>query len=154
MCKFGLTGALYKGEWRDDVPQGNGILFTLPNEIIEARFDGYRVVDGQVKILHANGEFYEGNMKATMRHGTGIHYYLNGDFYDGEWQQDKRVGRGRLFHKDGSKLVGGFTDDRLEGAIEFEDVWGNFIQTDDEDSRVQPAKQQMSKKGQSKMDVV
>ena len=89
-------------------------------------------------------------MKATMRHGTGIHYYLNWDFYDGEWQQDKRVGRGRIFHKDGSKLIGGFTDDRLEGSVEFEDAWGNFIQTDDE--VVQPKKQ--PKKAQSRIDVV
>jgi hypothetical protein len=42
---------------------GNGIFFTLPNEIIEARFDGYKVIDGQVKILLKNGEFYEGNLR-------------------------------------------------------------------------------------------
>ena len=36
-------------------------LQTLPNEIIEARFDGFRLMDGQVKILMSNGEFYEGN---------------------------------------------------------------------------------------------
>jgi hypothetical protein len=63
ICKFGLTGAIYRGDWRDDRPQGSGILFTLPNEIIEARFEGYTVIDGQIKILMANGEFYEGNSK-------------------------------------------------------------------------------------------
>jgi len=46
MCKFAVTGSIYKGEWRDDKPMGNGVFFTLPNELIEARFDGYRVVDG------------------------------------------------------------------------------------------------------------
>ena len=50
---------------------GNGILFTLPNEIIEARFEGYQVVDGQVKILYSNGEFYEGNFKNNMRQNSG-----------------------------------------------------------------------------------
>ena len=44
---------------------GNGIMFTLPNELIEGRFDGYKIIDGQVKILLQNGEFYEGN----FRHG-------------------------------------------------------------------------------------
>lgn len=97
LCKFGATGALYKGDWRDDKPQGNGILFTLPNEILEGRFEGYRVVDGQVKILMSNGEFYEGNFKFNQRNSTGIHYYKNGDFYDGEWTNDRRIGRGRLF---------------------------------------------------------
>jgi hypothetical protein len=97
LCKFGKTGSIYRGEWRDDKPQGNGILFTLPNEIIEARFDGYFVSDGQTKILMSNGEFYEGNFKNNMRNSTGIHYYKNGDYYEGEWQNDKRVGRGRIF---------------------------------------------------------
>jgi len=83
--KFGLTGAIYRGEWRDDKPYGNGILLTLPNEIIEAKFDGYRVADGQIKILMTNGEFYEGNCKQSKRSATGIHYYKNGDYYDGEW---------------------------------------------------------------------
>lgn len=97
LCRFGETGSLYKGEWRDDKPSGNGTLFSHPNEIIESRFDGFRVVDGQVKILMSNGEFYEGNFRSNQRSGTGIHYYKNGDFYDGEWTNDRRIGRGRLF---------------------------------------------------------
>ena len=51
LCKFATTGAIYKGEWREDRPLGAGIMFCLPNELIEARFDGFNVVDGQVKIL-------------------------------------------------------------------------------------------------------
>ena len=65
LCKFGETGAIFKGEWRDGKPNGNGILFSLPNEIIEARFDGFKIIDGQVKILFTNGEYYEGNFGST-----------------------------------------------------------------------------------------
>jgi MORN repeat len=122
-----LTGAIYKGEWREDRPSGNGILFSLPNEIIEGRFDGYRVMDGQVKILMSNGEFYEGNLKNNMRHSTGIHYYLNGDQYDGEWDQDKRVSKGRIFLVDGGKMTGVFVQDKLEGYLEYEDKSGNYF---------------------------
>jgi len=85
ICKFAATGAIYRGEWREDKPMGNGILFTLPNELLEGRFDGYRVIDGQIKLLLTNGEFYEGNLKNNQRNSTGIQYYKNGDFYDGEW---------------------------------------------------------------------
>jgi len=85
LCKFGKTGAIYKGEWRDGKPAGNGTLLCLPNEIIEGRFDGFKIFDGQVKILFGNGEYYEGNFKNNHRNSTGIHYYINGDFYDGEW---------------------------------------------------------------------
>lgn len=130
LCKFGQTGAIYKGEWREDKPQGNGLLFTLPNEIIEARFDGYKVADGQVKILTSNCEFYEGNFKANKRHGTGIHYYSNGDNYDGDWDQDRRVGRGRITFVDGGRLTGPFAEDRAEGQAEYEDAAGNLFQCD------------------------
>lgn len=85
LCKFGSTGAIFKGEWREGKPYGSGILFCLPNEIIEARFDGYHIVDGTVKILYTNGEYYEGTFKNNYRHSTGVHYYGNQDYYDGEW---------------------------------------------------------------------
>lgn len=134
LCKFGKTGSIFKGEWRDDKPQGNGVLFTLPNEIIEARFDGFHVIDGQAKILMSNGEFYEGNIKQNMRNSTGIHYYRNGDSYEGEWLNDKRVGRGRIFKADGSKMSGMFAEDKADGYVEFEDRVGNLFQSENEDA--------------------
>lgn len=115
LCKFGITGSIYRGEWRDDKLMGNGTLFTLPNELIEARFDGFTIVDGQIKILYTNGEFYEGNCKNSSRNATGVHYYMNGDYYDGEWVNDKRVGRGRILSKDGIKLSATFAEDKADG---------------------------------------
>jgi len=100
VCKF-KSGAIYKGEWRDDVPQGNGLLFSAPNEIIECRFDGWKIIDGQVKILFGNGEFYEGNFKNNCRHSMGVHHYSNGDCYEGEWMNDKRLSRGKITGEDG-----------------------------------------------------
>ena len=70
-CKFALNGSIYKGEWRDDKPSGNGVLYSLPGEVIEARFDGYRVLDGQLKALFTNGEFYDGHVYNNQRNGTG-----------------------------------------------------------------------------------
>jgi len=83
--------------------------------LIEARFDGFNVVDGQIKILYENGEFYEGNCKHSMRNSAGVHYYSNGDYYDGEWVNDRRVGRGRIFSKDGIKMSANFVEDKAEG---------------------------------------
>jgi antitoxin component YwqK of YwqJK toxin-antitoxin module len=130
LCKFGLTGSIYRGEWRDGRPQGNGTLFTLPNEIIEARFDGYKIADGQIKILFTNGEFYEGNCKNSMRNAAGVHYYLNGDFYDGEWQMGRRAGRGRIFTKTGIKLQCNFVEDQAEGQVDLEDTSGNVFKSE------------------------
>jgi hypothetical protein len=99
ICKF-TNGAIYKGEWREGRPQGQGILFSPPNEIIEGRFEGWKLQDGGVKILFTNGEFYEGHMKDNCRESTGstgYMYYSNGDIYEGEWFKDKRGGkRGKI----------------------------------------------------------
>jgi hypothetical protein len=45
ICLF-TNGTIFKGEWRDGKPMGTGTLFSYPNELIEAKFEGYRVVDG------------------------------------------------------------------------------------------------------------
>ncbi len=124
MCKF-----------REDKPMGIGLLFSLPNELMEARFDGYQLIDGQVKILFSNGEFYEGNFKHNYRNGVGVHYYKNGDFYDGEWLNDRRIGRGRIFQSDGSKINGMFIEDKADGYVEFEDKKGNMFQSESEEGK-------------------
>lgn len=105
MCQF-TNGSLYKGEWREDRPSGVGIFFSFPNEIIECKFDGWKVADGQAKILFANGEYFEGQIKQGSRCGQGNHYYLNGDTYEGPWDNDRRGGknRGRIKFKDGGMM--------------------------------------------------
>lgn len=101
VCRF-PNGSIYKGEWREGAPQGQGIFYSRPNEIVEGRFDGWRLADGIVKILFSNGEFYEGNLRDGMRELTGVMHYANGDIYEGEWAKDKRVSkRAKLVMADG-----------------------------------------------------
>ena len=33
------TKAIYKGEWSDDLPHGNGILYSGDNEFVEGKFE-------------------------------------------------------------------------------------------------------------------
>ena len=83
-CKF-TNGAIYKGEWRDGHPQGTGMLFSPPGELIDCRFelgtDGHgaktwKIGDNtQIKILFSNGEYYEGTFKNNSRNGQGVHFY-------------------------------------------------------------------------------
>lgn len=88
ICRF-ANGVIYKGEWREDVPHGLGLLYTpSPNELIEARFEDWKVVDGQVRILFTNNEFYDGIFEEGTRHTRGTHYYTNGDHYVGSWHRD------------------------------------------------------------------
>lgn len=114
---------------------GNGMLFTLPNEIFEGRFNGYNIEDGHFKLLYTNGEYYEGSFKYAQRNANGQHYYKNGDYYDGEWQNDKRIGRGKVIFKDGGKLTAMFIEDKADGYAEMEDPWGNIFLTENEEAK-------------------
>ena len=130
ICKF-PNGAIYKGDWREGRPFGQGILFSMPNEIIEGRFEGWKLSDGIVKVLFANGEFYEGNIKENLRELSGVMHYNNGDVYEGEWFKDRRGGkRGKITQPSGAKLSGMFIKDQADGSMEYEDKEGNVFQTE------------------------
>lgn len=96
-------------------------------------------MDGQVKILFTNGEYYEGQFKNNVRNGTGSQYYLNGDVYEGPWDMDRRGGknRGRIKFKDGSSMDAKFILDKADGDVEFQDKEGNvyFSEAEKKDSR-------------------
>ena len=95
---------------------------------MEARFDGWKLQDGHVKILFTNGEFYEGNIKDNNRELTGKMFYKNGDVFEGEWFKDKRGGnRGKITTLDGNKLTGQFIKDLADGSVEYEDKEGNIF---------------------------
>ena len=55
------SGALYKGEWREDKPNGSGILYSGTNEVIECRFEAGAISDRHsMKMLLSDGSYYEG----------------------------------------------------------------------------------------------
>ena len=133
ICRF-ANGVIFKGEWRDDIPHGLGILFTPgPNELIEARFEDWKVVNGQVRILFSNGEFYDGIFEEGTRHTRGTHYYLNGDHYVGSWHRDQRVKQSKIYQANGHVLTATFTNDVADGYVTFEDRHGNTFQSMEDD---------------------
>ena len=118
------SGALYRGEWREDAPHGTGILYSGKNEVIEARFINGEVSDKHpVKMLLADGQYYEGPYSNHRRHGAkGKCYYPNGDIYEGEWELDKRHAKySKMFFIDGTMYKGQFIDDRADGQFSIED---------------------------------
>jgi len=56
-----------------------------------------------IKIILADGSYYEGGYSNHQRAGFGFCYYPNGDIYEGPWAKDKRAGRGKMkfFDSDG-----------------------------------------------------
>jgi hypothetical protein len=119
---------------------GNGLLFTLPNEIFEGRFNGFNMEDGHFKLLYTNGEYYEGSFKFGQRNANGQHYYKNGDYYDGEWQNDRRIGRGKVIFREGGKLTAMFIEDQADGYAEMEDAWGNVFLTENDEAKAKQRK--------------
>ena len=61
-------------------------------------------------VTYANGDYYEGCWKNSMRHGQGTCKYANGDVYVGLWEEDKRNGQGVCTYANGD-VYDGFWED-------------------------------------------
>jgi hypothetical protein len=46
------------------------------------------------RIVHADGDVYEGEWKDGMAHGPGKYYHADGTIYAGEWVTDVKHGQG------------------------------------------------------------
>lgn len=47
-----------------------------------------------------------------MANGRGRLIHADGDYYEGEWLNDKANGKGQYFHLDGAKYVGDWVNDK------------------------------------------
>lgn len=122
------NGLGYKGEIRDGVYHGKGILTIPPRTCYEGDFC-YGNFHGKGVLTLSNGDRYEGEFHKGMFHGQGIYTcadgmryegeykdgqshgrgkttWTNGGYYEGEYQYDKRHGEGIFVYPDGSVLYG------------------------------------------------
>ena len=47
------------------------------------------MANGKGRLIHSNGNMYEGQWKNDLAHGYGKYLSLNGANYQGEWRLDK-----------------------------------------------------------------
>ena len=78
------THSVYKGDVKNGVPNGLGILIT------------------------PNGTRYFRNWKDGKKHGQGTQNFSSGSIYEGEWKNGKPDGQGTYTRSDGRKYVGGW----------------------------------------------
>ena len=45
--------------------------------------------NGRGRLIHADGDIYEGNWLNDMAHGKGKYTHTDGAMYEGEWLHDK-----------------------------------------------------------------
>ena len=84
----------YDGNWKDDIPDGQGVL---------------RSPDGSV---------YEGMFRKGLRHGAGVQTFSVGHIakYDGEWVNGQRHGKGIIYFRNRYIFSGLFRNNISHGA--------------------------------------
>jgi len=94
-----IEGAVYKGEWKNNMKDGKGIQ------------------------VWQEGDIYKGEWKKGKRTGQGIHIWPDGHYYEGSYDDDKRNGMGIFKWPDGREYRGNYVDDQRNGHGEF--IWPN-----------------------------
>ena len=79
---MGYDGDTYEGEWRNDMPNGQGTY------------------------IFANGDKYVGNFKDDKYNGQGTYTHANGDKYVGNYKDDQYHGLGTYTFADGYEETG------------------------------------------------
>ena len=68
---------------------------------------------GKGKFYYVNGDIYDGEWRAHVRHGLGSYTYADtASCYVGMWKDGRRDGQGELIHAN-HKFAGKFVDDKV-----------------------------------------
>lgn len=95
-------GIMYKGEWLNDVPHGNGIAEYLENtdhSFVIGNFVNGHIQGRAIRVYDKDKQgdkiaFYEGDFVNSKEHGNGMYQYSNGSCYIGEFRNDYFEGNG------------------------------------------------------------
>lgn len=99
-------GNIYKGEWKNDLENGNGVITFEDGTKCEGNWIRKEVdttVKGISKYVYKDGSIYEGGLviihysllgKSLHRYGKGKLTCINGDVFEGEWEYDRMCGEG------------------------------------------------------------
>ena len=91
---------VYEGYWDNNNYDGFGKVYFPPDDVRKRlSFEGYfkdGVASGNGTVIWVDGNKYEGEFKANIRHGFGIQNQTNGVFYEGYWINDTPSGVGKF----------------------------------------------------------
>ena len=131
--KLNEAGEYYKGEFKNGLKHGKGILFYKKGRLMHfGKFEGNKFV-GSGTIEYQIYDYYIGQWKNDFRHGKGKLCYKNGRQYLGDWVNDIVVGKGKAYYEYGEYYEGGWKNGSRHGKgikyyengkIKFE---GNFL---------------------------
>ena len=113
----------YKGEFKNDLPNGKGILndyekgYTYEGDFIEGKKDGKGILE------YIDGTKYEGEFKNDLYHGNGLMIFNNGNKYEGQFLNGIIKGKGIFLWNDGKKYEGEYNDFIKNGFGKF--IWND-----------------------------
>ena len=110
------SGLIYDGEWKNGVKDGKGKYYLTKDkkDIYEGDFKNGKA-EGYGKSDYSNGDRYEGQYLNWNKHGKGKYFYNNEDRYEGDFCDDKIEGKGIYYYKNKNKYVGEFKNSRANG---------------------------------------
>lgn len=112
----------FKGQWKDGVPHGLGILHHEDTRRYEGEFREGEV-DGYCVEYHEDGSRYEGQWYCGNPSGQGISFRADGGVYEGEWKDGRYHGRGSDTEANGQSYKGEyqFGEPHGRGIFRFSD---------------------------------
>lgn len=122
---FGLfyyhTGAVYEGNFVDDIREGQGKLTFMANSAVEEGYEGtwvndewhgygiyrYRKEEGKIHYIYSYSDVFQKFGDVLIR--------CPGTVYEGDWVHGVREGQGKITFKDGSFYRGDMQKNQMWG---------------------------------------
>jgi len=109
-----LDGQRYRGEWRNDQPDGEGEWSSPKGDNYTGVFSfGKRV--GQGRMVYADKTEYNGAWQDDRPSGYGVFKFSNGDVYQGQFLAGEQSGTGTLTHRNGDRHTGNWLKGERDG---------------------------------------
>jgi hypothetical protein len=121
---YSQSGAIYEGEWANDMRNGYGT-FSIPFNIASDSPTAKPVSDSKCTTKKTDAKkgassnrkaadtadlklrkVYAGEWVNDKREGKGTYFYDDGGWYDGMWSNDQKEGWGRMHYMDSSIYEG------------------------------------------------
>ena len=117
-----LENGIYKGEYKNGLPNGQGTMTFLNGEKYVGQWEN-GLANGHGTNVWPSGEKYTGEWKDNKQHGKGTNILPNGEKYIGQWLDGKRHGQGTSMMPNGTKYVGQWKNNKPHGQGTY--TWPN-----------------------------
>ena len=112
---FWTDGSKYTGQWKDNMPQGQGKLETADKNVYEGDWLA-GLAHGRGTLTTPLGSMYIGQWKNDLQHGNGVETWIDGAIYEGQFEEGQKNGKGKQVFVDKSVYIGGFLNNKMEGS--------------------------------------